>query len=263
MLVEGPMRLVDRMSAFLQALPAESADGARARRRVAALAAMAAFLLMLLVLVGLGQIALLLVALAALGVAVVAAAVLIRSYGARGAGDVAAATKRATLQIVRVGSGAAVAARDNVKSRIAATPNVWPTRTRVDRRREALRANVAGAQLRRDGAYGDAAERHRVALALFRELGDRRSEAMTLNDLALALDRAGDPAAIDLFEESATILGELGEQQQEGKVIANLALAFRRRGREEQSAEVLEIALGKLNPESQAYRQVEGLRRAS
>jgi hypothetical protein len=86
---------------------------------------------------------------------------------------------------------------------------------------------------------------------------------LTLNNLALALDRAGDPGALGLFEEAAAILGELGEDQQEGEVIANLALAFRRRGSEERSAEVLELALGKLNPESQAYRKVEGLRRAS
>jgi hypothetical protein len=59
------------------------------------------------------------------------------------------------------------------------------------------------------------------------------------------------------------MLGELGEEQQEGEVIANLALAFRRRGSDERSAEVLELALEKLNPESQAYQKVESLRRAS
>jgi hypothetical protein len=139
----------------------------------------------------------------------------------------------------------------------------WATRPPIDRDKEGLRANAAGTQLRRDGAYAEAAEQHRVALAIFRELGDRRSEALTLNNLALALDRAGDPGALDLFEESAAILSDLGERQQEGEVIANLALAFRRRGSEERSAEVLEIALGKLNPESQAYRKVEGLCRAS
>jgi tetratricopeptide (TPR) repeat protein len=138
-----------------------------------------------------------------------------------------------------------------------------PTQTPVARDREALRANAAGAQLRRDGEYLEAAQQHRLALELFRELGDRRSEALTLNNLALALDRAGDPGALDLFEQAAAILGELGEAQEEGEVIANLALAFRRRGSDERSAEVLEIALGKLNPESQAYRKVEGLRRAS
>jgi hypothetical protein len=146
---------------------------------------------------------------------------------------------------------------------VRARQHAWPARTPVSSDREALRANTAGAQLRRDGAYPQAAEQHRAALAIFRELGDRRSEALTLNNLALALDRAGDHGALELFEEAAGILGELGEKQQEGEVIANLALAFRRRGSEERSAEVLELALEKLNPESQAYRKVEELRRAS
>jgi hypothetical protein len=139
----------------------------------------------------------------------------------------------------------------------------WPRRTPIVRHQEAVGANAAGVQLRRQGAYEQAAERHRLALALFRDLGDRRSEALTLNNLALALDRDGDIAALDLFEKAATILAELGDEQHEGQVIANLALAFRRRGREEQSAQVFEVALGKLSPESQAYRKVERLRRAS
>jgi tetratricopeptide (TPR) repeat protein len=151
------------------------------------------------------------------------------------------------------------AAADGVRAR----SDAWPVRTPLATQKDALRANAKGAQLRRDGAYLEAAEQHRVALALFRELGDRRSEALTLNNLALALDRAGDPEALGLFEEAASILGVLGEDQQEGEVIANLALAFRRRGSEERSAEVLELALEKLNPESQAYRKVEGLRHAS
>jgi len=161
------------------------------------------------------------------------------------------------------------AARTQAQSHVRAATAVvqarepWATPMPAARDKEALRANASGAQLRRDGAYAEAAEQHRAALAIFRELGDRRSEALTLNNLALALDRAGDPGALDLFEESAGILADLGEKQQEGEVIANLALAFRRRGSEERSAEVLELALEKLNPESQAYRKVEELRRAS
>src|SRR5689334_7052388 len=89
------------------------------------------------------------------------------------------------------------------------------TRTRavapkpIDRQREALRLNAVGAKLRRDGAYGDAAEQHRQALTLFHDLGDKHSEALTLNNLALALDHAGDETALELFERAATALGEL------------------------------------------------------
>jgi tetratricopeptide (TPR) repeat protein len=118
-------------------------------------------------------------------------------------------------------------------------------------------------QLRRQGDFPNAAWQHRRALAIFRDVGDRRAEALTLNNLALVLEHARDPQALELFEESATILGELGDEQNEGQVIANLALAFRRRGQEQESAEALETALAKLEPESNAYRKAERLRRAS
>jgi tetratricopeptide (TPR) repeat protein len=133
----------------------------------------------------------------------------------------------------------------------------------ADRRGQAIRANALGVQLRREGDLEAAAEQHRRALRFFREIGDRRAEALTLNNLALAVERAGDARALALFEESATILGELGDEQNEGQVIANLALAFRRRGQEQASAEALEAALAKLEPESNAYRKAERLRRAS
>ena len=46
-----------------------------------------------------------------------------------------------------------------------------------------------------------------AALAIFRELGDRRGEAPTLNSLALALEAAGDTdAAVERFEQALTIL---------------------------------------------------------
>lgn len=143
------------------------------------------------------------------------------------------------------------------------------TRTRavgskpIDRQREALRLNAAGTRLRREGAYDDAAEQHRQALTLFHDLGDQHAEALTLNNLALALDRAGDETALELFERAASTLGELGDEQHEGQVIANLAVAFRRRGEEEKSEDAIDTALAKLRPESDAYRKVQSLKRAS
>jgi len=67
----------------------------------------------------------------------------------------------------------------------------------------------------------------------------------------------------ELFERAATTLGQLGDEQHEGQVIANLALAFRRRGEDEKSEDALDAALAKLRPESDAYRKVQSLRRAS
>ena len=136
----------------------------------------------------------------------------------------------------------------------------------VDEHREARRLNQLGAQLRRNGEYEQAAEQHRAALAIVHELGDRRVEALTLNNLALALvhTRGGVPAAVEHFEQALVLLGELGDEEHEGQVIANLAFVRRRQGRDEDADSLLSAALDKLPPDSSAYRQVEDqLRRAS
>ena len=98
------------------------------------------------------------------------------------------------------------------------------------------------------------------------ELGDRRVEALTLNNLALALvhTRGGVPAAVEHFEQALVLLGELGDEEHEGQVIANLAFVRRRQGRDEDADSLLSAALDKLPPDSSAYRQVEDqLQRAS
>jgi tetratricopeptide (TPR) repeat protein len=120
-------------------------------------------------------------------------------------------------------------------------------------------------QLRRRGAYSEAAAEHRAALEILRALGDQRSVALTLNNLALTVSHDGDDStAVALFEEAATILGELGDDQVEGQVMANLGLTHRRHGRSEEANNVLQLALTKLTPASTAYHQVEAeLRRAS
>jgi len=141
-----------------------------------------------------------------------------------------------------------------------------PAPAKVDRGGEAHRLNELGAQLRREGAHDRAVEQHRAALAIVRDLGDRRAEALTLNNLALALVHTdgGVPVAVEHFEQSLHLLRELGDEEYEGQVIANLGIVRRRQGRDEDAESLLHAALDKLPPESPAYRQVEEqLRRAS
>lgn len=135
-----------------------------------------------------------------------------------------------------------------------------------DPRRQARWLNRLGLQLRRQREYEQAAARHRAALAIVRELGDEQAEAMTLNNLALALVHTdgGVPAAVKDFEQALDLLRGLGDEEHEGQVIANLASVRRRQGRDEDAETLLNAALDKLPPESEAYRQVEEqLRRAS
>jgi tetratricopeptide (TPR) repeat protein len=141
-----------------------------------------------------------------------------------------------------------------------------PEPVEVDRGGEAHRLNELGAQLRRDGDHEGAVEQHRAALVIVRDLGDRRAEALTLNNLALALvhTTGGVPVAVEHFEQSLVLLRKLGDEELEGQVIANLGFLRRRQGRDEDAESLLHAALDKLPPESSAYRQVEEqLRRAS
>jgi tetratricopeptide (TPR) repeat protein len=124
--------------------------------------------------------------------------------------------------------------------------------------KQALRLNELGAQLRRRGDHARAAEQHRVALAIVRDLGDEQAEAMTLNNLALALAQGGaEDEAVEHLEHALDVLRELGDEEHEGQVIANLGMVHRRQGHSEEAVSLLHEALGKLPPESSAYRQVE------
>ena len=98
-----------------------------------------------------------------------------------------------------------------------------------------------------------------------RDLGDRRAEALTLNNLALALVHTGGVAvAVEHFEQALVLLRELGDEEHEGQVIANLGFVRHRQGRDDDAESLLHAALDKLPPGTSAYRRVEEqLRRAS
>jgi tetratricopeptide (TPR) repeat protein len=126
------------------------------------------------------------------------------------------------------------------------------------RRSQAVQLNELGAQLRRRGAADQAAEQHRVALEIARDLGDDQAEALTLNSLALALAQGGAEAeAVEHLEKARVVLRALGDEKHEAQVIANLGIVYRRQGNSEEAVSLLHEALDKLPPGSWAYRQVE------
>ena len=130
---------------------------------------------------------------------------------------------------------------------------------------QANQLNTLGAQLRREGKHERAAAQHRAALAIVRDLGDERTEALTLNNLALAVAHTdGVDAAVQHFEQALVVLRQLGDDEHEGHVIANLGFIHKSHGRSEEAEGYLHAALGKLPADSRAYRKVEEqLRQAS
>jgi tetratricopeptide (TPR) repeat protein len=176
-------------------------------------------------------------------------------------GRTADALSRRLTDARRAAAGLMLAAQRNIASRRPAPPAPGPS----DRHREAMRLNALGAKLRRSENGRWAAEQHRAALTIFEELGDRRSAALTLNNLALAVAHDGDlDTAIAHFEDAADILRGLDDTEHEARVIANLGFTYRRRGYDETATNLLQQALDKLSPASPDYRRVEQeLRRAS
>jgi tetratricopeptide (TPR) repeat protein len=151
------------------------------------------------------------------------------------------------------------------RSRIWALQLLASGRPPISSVRQARELNELGAQLRRRGAHEKAAEQHRVALEIVRDLGDEQAEALTLNSLALALAQGGAEAeAVEHLEQARVVLRQLGDEEHEGQVIANLGLVYRRQGQSEEAAILFQEALDRLPPESWAYRQIEEeLQRAS
>ena len=135
-----------------------------------------------------------------------------------------------------------------------------------DPARQANHLNTLGAQLRKQGKHERAAAQHRAALAIVRDLGDERTEALTLNNLALAVVHTdGVEAAVQHFEQALVVLRQLGGvTEHEGHVIANLGFIHKSHGRAEEAEGFLHAALDKLPSDSRAYRKVEEqLRQAS
>jgi tetratricopeptide (TPR) repeat protein len=98
----------------------------------------------------------------------------------------------------------------------------------------------------------------RLQLTLARRLGNEQAEALTLNELALALaERGAEAEAVEHLEEALVVLREIGDQEHEAQVIANLGMVYRRQGQSEEAAHLFQEALEKLSPESPAYREVE------
>ena len=184
-----------------------------------------------------------------------------REAGVAAAGVASRRSARALRQLGARSQAALRAGASELSQRSARISAPTPP----DPANQANRLNTLGAQLRREGEHERAAAKHRAALAIVRDLGDERTEALTLNNLALAVVHTdGVDAAVQHFEQALVVLRQLGDDEHEGHVIANLGFIHKSHGRSEEAEEFLHAALDKLPTDSRAYRKVEEqLRQAS
>ncbi|MFY9823556.1 MAG: tetratricopeptide repeat protein [Thermoanaerobaculia bacterium] len=82
------------------------------------------------------------------------------------------------------------------------------------------------------------------AIPIFREIGDRNGEGVTLGSLGLAYADLGElEKAIDYYEQALVIDRELGNRQGEGRVLGNLGTAYHRLGELEKAISTYEPRL--------------------
>ena len=76
--------------------------------------------------------------------------------------------------------------------------------------------------------WADWVETHQIALASVRQIGDRRGEAMVLNNLGIGYARRLLDDAIGCFEQAMDIRREVGDRPGEAQTAANLANTYLR-----------------------------------
>ena len=95
--------------------------------------------------------------------------------------------------------------------------------------------NSAGIMARTCGLYAEATRLHGVALILRRDQGERRGEAIALNNLAVVARDQGDLSMVEHYcRESMSIAREIGDKNLEGLGLMHLGTALR--GQDQASA---------------------------
>jgi DNA-binding SARP family transcriptional activator/Tfp pilus assembly protein PilF len=92
--------------------------------------------------------------------------------------------------------------------------------------------------------WADWVETHRVALASARQTGDKRAEALVLNNLGSAFIRQGrDAAAADCFEQALAIRRKIGDLPGEAQTATNIADSYLRQKRFDEALDLLKRVL--------------------
>jgi DNA-binding SARP family transcriptional activator len=91
--------------------------------------------------------------------------------------------------------------------------------------------------------WADWVETHRIALASAQRSGDRRAEALVLNNLGIGYARRHQAEAVGSFERALDIRREIGDEYGEAQTASNLADTYSRIGRGDEALDLLKRAL--------------------
>lgn len=104
--------------------------------------------------------------------------------------------------------------------------------------------NAAGIMARTCGRYASSFKYLEQALAFRRSLGDRRGEAIALNNLAVSARDQADYSKVEYYcRQSLSIVGEIGDKNLEALGLMNLGVALRGQAQNEAAREYFQHSL--------------------
>jgi tetratricopeptide (TPR) repeat protein len=144
---------------------------------------------------------------------------------------------------------AELASLQRVQLRYAKAAAYWQKAAALlpeDKKNErALYLNEAGVDLYRIAKYKEALPLYEQSLAIFREIGDKAGEGVTLNNIGQIYDARGDyPAALKYLKQSLAIYREIGDKEGEGTTLNNISQIYDARGDSATALTYLEQSLG-------------------
>ena len=101
-----------------------------------------------------------------------------------------------------------------------------------------------------------AAAAHAEALRIYRRIGDRRGEALTIAQLSLTRAYDVPEEAVVLGEQAVAILREVGDRSGEGQWLAKLGALYHRAGRDDEAHRCWSQALARLDPAGPDHRRL-------
>jgi CHAT domain-containing protein/tetratricopeptide (TPR) repeat protein len=165
------------------------------------------------------------------------------------------ATGRYRLEVFSADKGAAAGSFEIKVEELREATERDRTRVRAARVFEAaeqLRALQTAESLRKS------IDSYNEALPLWREAGDKRGEAYTLNQIGLVRSRTGEPKkAIEFYEQAMALWRDVGDRLNEANELTNIGTAYWRQSESEKALEYNGRALSVAR--AAGYREVEAL----
>jgi CHAT domain-containing protein/tetratricopeptide (TPR) repeat protein len=127
---------------------------------------------------------------------------------------------------------------------LASPPAIAQEVTSEERKAEGDRLFLQGAQQYRTSQFREALQSLEQALVIYREIGNRAGEGVTLTGIGAVYERTGEYAqALDYYEQALVILRAVGDRAGEGVTLNNIGEVYRSTGEYAQALDYYEQAL--------------------